>query len=189
MTNNKKLDEAWKEIPGNCFYQASNMGRIKSLPHNTTSGKILKANCNGTGNYPRVVISLNGKRVTRTVHKLVMLAFKGPPQKGQQVRHLNGIRKDNRLENLAYGSALENQHDRIAHKTMQYGACHPSSKLTWEQAKYIRENYCPDRYQENNSWGLARKFNVSSDAILLIVKGKSYKKDQDPNIKKYESGE
>lgn len=34
---------------------------------------------------------------------------------GTDVRHLNGDRDDNRLENLTYGTRSENEYDKIAH--------------------------------------------------------------------------
>lgn len=54
-----------------------------------------------------------GKRRTRYVHQLVLEAFVGPRPEGQEVRHLNDEPKDNRLVNLAYGTASANMHDRV----------------------------------------------------------------------------
>ncbi len=42
------------------------------------------------------------------VHRLVMAAFVGPCPEGQEVMHNNHIRSDNRLENLRYGTHVEN---------------------------------------------------------------------------------
>lgn len=68
----------------------------------------------GKRGYP--VVNING--IPRTIHSLVMETFVGPRPEGMQVRHLNGNPLDNRLENLQYGTAAENQHDKFAHGTM-----------------------------------------------------------------------
>lgn len=46
------------------------------------------------------------------VHRLVLLAFRGEPKKGEEARHLNDQREDARLENLEWGSRSENLYDR-----------------------------------------------------------------------------
>jgi hypothetical protein len=53
---------------------------------------------------------------TFRVHRLVLLAFVGPPPDGQECRHLNGIRTDARLVNLAWGTKAENAEDRRQHR-------------------------------------------------------------------------
>ena len=44
----------------------------------------------------------------KPVHQLVMRTFVGEPKAGQEVRHINGVPTDNRLENLKYGTRTEN---------------------------------------------------------------------------------
>lgn len=48
----------------------------------------------------------NSKMYSKSVHRLVMSAFIGVST--QQVNHKNGIKSDNRLDNLEYCSAQEN---------------------------------------------------------------------------------
>jgi hypothetical protein len=113
--------EIWTSIPGwEDRYEVSNLGRVRSMPHivrtrgggtRISPGKILR---HGTihGIYLNVTFTRPGVRRTYQVHRLVMLAFTGPCPEGMQVRHLNGIPDDNRLENLIYGTPAENMHDR-----------------------------------------------------------------------------
>ncbi len=58
------------------------------------------------------------------VHRLVLLAFKGPRPDGQYCRHLNGVPTDNRLANLAWGTKSENTFDKVGHGT------HPHASKT-----------------------------------------------------------
>lgn len=114
-------DEEWRFIPGlEGWYQASDQGRVRSIDHETRNrygpyirrGQILSLACPPSGGgYQTVLI---GGRVRR-VHQLVLLAFVGEPGPGEEVRHLNGIKTDNRLVNLRYGTKTENQLDNVRH--------------------------------------------------------------------------
>jgi hypothetical protein len=76
--------------------------------------------------YSRIQIN----RKDFAVHKLVLTAWRGPPREDQETRHLNGIRSDNRLENLAWGTHDENHEDKVSHGNLITGTDHPNSKLT-----------------------------------------------------------
>ena len=111
--------ERWIPIPGHLGYEVSDQGRVRSVdrivPHPngdlTLQGKVLKPVAGKRG-YLAVTV---GRPVT--VHSLVTLAFLGPRPEGQEVRHLNGQRHDNRLENLEYGTKDENMQDMVEHGT------------------------------------------------------------------------
>ena len=98
--------EKWKPLGwgyGN-WYEVSNRGRVMSL----RTGKILIAHDNGFG-YLVVSPSVDTRRKTIKIHKAVALAFLCPPTEDRlQVNHINGLRHDNRAENLEYVSALDN---------------------------------------------------------------------------------
>jgi hypothetical protein len=51
-------------------------------------------------------ISINGKKML--IHRMVALAFFGPPVPGQEVHHENKERGDNRVANLRYVTKQEN---------------------------------------------------------------------------------
>lgn len=117
--------EVWKDVLGyEGFYQASNMGRVKSLPRTvrmvdgrkyTVRGKVLKDR--SICEYRVVCLSKGGREFLGLVHRLVLLAFRGAPKEGQECRHLNGDRTDNRLKNLMWGTPLEQARDRERHGT------------------------------------------------------------------------
>jgi hypothetical protein len=93
------------------LYEVSNWGRVRR--HGTK--KLLTMRTLAGNGYVIVMMSKNGKYQNQLVHRLVLKAFCGAPVTGQQCRHLNGVRTDNRLENLRWGSAKENAADQIAH--------------------------------------------------------------------------
>ena len=115
----ENTDEIWKDIPGyEGKYQASTLGRIKSLERTIFTGNqygpftyILKEHFLSPGKhdkYGHLSVVLNDPRKTFSVHCLVMLAFMGPPEEGMVVCHKNGVPSDNRLSNLRYDTQSEN---------------------------------------------------------------------------------
>jgi len=114
--------ECWLPVPDfEGFYEISDLGRIRSLDRmvptrgagmRLSPGRILKGGTHHRTGHKHVILSAEGRRLASTVHRLVMLAFVGPRPAGMEIRHLNGIPDDNRLINLAYGTAAENAADR-----------------------------------------------------------------------------
>ena len=120
--------EIWKSISGyERYYEISNIGRVKGVERfvkHPDGGllkknvKYLKSSSNGTG-YMRIMLSKDGLRKEYYVHRLVMEAFVG--KNSLHINHKNGIRDDNRLENLEYVTIRENQHKRNLNRTLPLG--------------------------------------------------------------------
>lgn len=98
--------EVFKAIPGfEGRYQVSDKGRVKTLNRGKIGTKLMSLVSDGHG---YKVVKLGKNRQIFRVHRLVMLAFVGPCPEGLQVDHINGIRDDNRPENLRYVTQKEN---------------------------------------------------------------------------------
>lgn len=113
--------ERWRRVPGyEGRYEVSDQGRVRSL---TWTGGAPRPKPHyfslkpaGSG-YVTLTFQVDRVHRTFTVHRLVMAAFIGPCPDGQEVRHMNGVRADNRLENLQYGTRSENIRDAVQHGT------------------------------------------------------------------------
>ena len=125
--------EVFRDVAGwEPLYKVSNWGRIRSLPRTVINrlggsqhfpGKILKPTPDGDG-YFQVILCHNAQRENRKIHRLVLEAFIGPCPEGQECRHLDGNKTNNRIENLAWGTPQDNADDRIRHGTaVGGGAC------------------------------------------------------------------
>lgn len=96
----------WRTVEGfaDC-YEVSDAGEVRTCISHT---KLYQFPQRG---WPRVYLWYEGKRKAMYVHRLVAIAFIGPCPEGQQCRHLNGIRSDNRAINLAWGDGFDQRAD------------------------------------------------------------------------------
>lgn len=139
------VNEIWKDIPGyEGLYQVSNTGLIRGveriIKHSTGSpkkikGMILKKKIIWSG-YEQVCLCKINTRKYYSVHRLVLRAFSPHSNENLlQVNHINGVRNDNRYENLEWCTASENSkhsYRELKRKPTRfwkgiYGAKHPNS--------------------------------------------------------------
>ena len=116
VISDDELDgEKWKVIPYMPKYEASDMGRVRSLLNlqgNKLNDPRIKLQTVTPSGYKVVSLSENGKSRVHFVHRLVLDAFGMNRESGQLTRHINSNRMDNRLSNLSYGSPKDNASDR-----------------------------------------------------------------------------
>lgn len=100
--------EIWKDIPGyENFYKVSNLGNIKSLKRPGAKEKLLKGEIDQDG-YIRITLAKNGKTKKYKAHRLVMMAFNNTNDSSLQINHIDGNKKNNKLENLEWCTASYN---------------------------------------------------------------------------------
>lgn len=125
-TKQPTVHEAWRPVVGyEGRYEVSNYGAVRSLSRVLTlsdgreqhhQGRYLNLNVITKGYHQVALYDGDSNRKYHKVHRLVLEAFVGPGD-GLQCRHLNGVPGDNRLENLAWGTASENIEDQVGHGT------------------------------------------------------------------------
>lgn len=165
------MEEVWKDIPGyEGRYQASTEGRIRSLDrrvrlvaHGTETtrgmkGRVLRPGAAKSGH---VSVVLGHGKAGSLVHQLIALTFLGPCPEGKEVLHNDGNPKNNRLENLRYGTRTEN----ILDVFRQGNAWR---KLTIQDVYEIRKQ----REQGIRVKEIAQNFKVAEGTVYNILSGK-----------------
>lgn len=107
-------------------YEITESGKIYSIESNWRGyGKREMISIPDESGHMRVRLTVNGIRRRYFVHRLVIEKFKGPkPSPMHQVRHLDGNKLNNHINNLKWGTAKENAEDRDLHVGTSKGKRH-----------------------------------------------------------------
>jgi len=167
LSHDQGTVEIWKDIPECPKYQASSLGRVRTLKRK-----------NGVGHIMTQFLTPNGYKIAKLnqkmwfVHRLVLFAFVGPRPDGMQACHNDNDRQNNRADNLRWDTAKNNNADKRKHGTAQFGENNPSSKFTDTQVMEIRRKYASTSATTRE---LMDEFGASQAAIASLVRGKTYK--------------
>ena len=167
----------WRDIPSlEGRYQVSNTGEIRSLPRNTTRGKILRQ---GNVSGYRVFGHNCGYRKNKQmrVHRAVARVFLPNPENKPQINHKNGIKDDNRVENLEWATCSENHlHAYASGLKSMVGEKHNQVKLTDEIVNSIRAEYIPGTtWKPGNIYELTKKYGIARSTVSGIISGHRWK--------------
>jgi hypothetical protein len=168
------IEEEWRGVVGFPDYEVSNLGRVKShrrvRVHRKNKPKILTSFPNAQG-YRYVTFGINGKRIIKYIHTMVLVAFSGPCPPGYEGNHDDGDKSNNCLSNLEWVTPSENV--RHAYKTGLkrgvFGSKNHLSKLTECEVILLK------RMINVGIKGiiLSKLFNMSRAQISRIKNGKN----------------
>lgn len=174
--------EIWKSIANYYgFYEVSTLGRVRSLDSTLTTkkgvirtrfGRVMSLNKKKNG-YLSVMFSINENKKRFYAHRLVAISFIDNIENKTEVNHINGIKNDNRVENLEWVTKSENSIHAIKNGLIQIGQYSTSSKLKDLQIIAIRRLF---KINPNfNKVNLAKKLGVSDATIHKIIRNQSRK--------------
>lgn len=165
--------EVWVTVAEAPNYDVSCMGRIRSWIDNKgrrrTEPLIIKPTIND--GYRVVCLYEGGSRSTRKVSVLVALAFIGPKQPGMQVCHNDGVRTNDRKENLRYDTHMGNQLDKIKHGTTSVGERNGRAKINEDGVRAVRR-FLDDGWEQ---FFISKLFGISEAGVRAIKTGKIWK--------------
>ena len=163
----------WRGIPGYAGYEASSDGRVRRIREclNGWRPRELTGYIALTG-YRTLGLMIDGRKMTVHVHRLVTIAFHGPPPTpAHEVAHSDGDPLNNRIDNLRWATRAENAADRRRHGRDSFGAVHGMSKLTDDHVRHIFRLACAGVGQRD----IADRFGVHQATVHRIYAGKGWK--------------
>jgi len=183
--------EIFKDIPEyEGLYQISNLGRVKSLEKKRNVSKnsyriyhekILKpviSSKKRKSSYTQVTLCNNTVKTKHAVHHLVLETFVSLCPNNFQARHLDGNPSNNKLSNLAWGTAQDNANDRTLHNHNCPGEKNGNSKLKRNQVIIIKKLLKSKHTHKQ----IALKYNVSETTISNIDRKVTWKHITDKQV-------
>lgn len=181
-----KPSEQWRSINDFPNYEVSNQGRVRRLAHfkygtasTRQSGYILTQNSTPR-TYRQVHLFHHGKSLSQMAHRLVLTAFVGQCPVGHEANHRNGIKTDNRLNNLEWVTPSQNKRHAVRSRLAYIGERNGRAKLTANDVRRIRQELTqwsgirgglaklhPERATYSLT-AIARRYGVSRSAIAFI---------------------
>jgi DNA-binding CsgD family transcriptional regulator len=161
------LHEEWRDIPGCPGYQASSLGRIRSLDRQVAmiskygkpflcnrAGRIL---VQGTNPHGYRFLFVGSPVRSTTVHRLIALAFLGHKPDGLQINHKDGDKLNNRPENIEYVTSAKNNHHAISTGLRKM-------KLSDAEIETVKSMAVALSFRE-----IGRRFGVSYKTVSKVV--------------------
>lgn len=168
--------EEWRPVT-DCegYYEISNLGAIRRIGRASGAKFMRTLRQNGKREYLSVMMSINNIQVRRDVHRLVAIAFIGPPpHEKSQVNHKDGNKRNNAASNLEWTDSSGNGKHAYAvcgrSKVRCPGEHNGNAKLSELQVSEMR------RLKSSLSFTqLAKRFGVSKAQVERIIYRKAWK--------------
>jgi hypothetical protein len=172
--------EIWKSVKGyEGFYEVSNLGRVRTIariaiglsklknPRKTpVKAKIKKSRINQSG-YVTVALVRNNVSAVTYLHRIIATAFISNPKGYKIINHKNGIKSDNRIENLEWCTSGYNNQHAINTRLRKPARAQIDEKMAYK----IREM----RSQKLTYEKIGELVGISKASIGAFLRGTNYK--------------
>lgn len=162
--------EEWRWVPGyENLYMVSDLGNVMATEPRRGSQvfKPMRQSMTGSG-YPKVVLRKRGKSTNAMVHRLVAAAFLPNPEHKDEVNHIDGNKKNNRLANLEWVTRSENALHASRVLGKHGGGVEHSVKITPDIAREI--------FTADGSFAsIGRKYGISDVMVSRIKHRKAWR--------------
>lgn len=161
------------------LYMIDNLGNVLSLPkfqgnrfHNKY--KVLKPKLNKNGYY-EVALSKNGVLKSFLLHRLIAIHFLDNKDNLQQVNHKNGVKTDNRLDNLEWATISENTKHAFDNNLNNFkeralnNLTKINSKTTYKKVILYKDD---KEFVFNSVKEASEKLNPNKDNITRAIRNK-----------------
>lgn len=171
MIDPNEAIEQWRPIVDWPEYEVSNLGRVKRVRAacGATTGSLLNP-WRSRGGYLMVGLSRGSKVKTMLVHRLVAMTLIGDPS-GQDVCHNNGIRTDNRVENLRIDSRKGNMSDIYRHDTHIRGERCGTNKYSEGLMRKIKAEIASGGVVRQ----IAAKYGIPATTLYGVAQGRTWR--------------
>jgi transposase len=160
--------EIWKPVPGweGLYEVCLSTQQVRSIRRR----RIMKPWRFPSG-YITVHFRRPGESVQKYLHQIVCEVAHGPMPEGKEcVRHLNGNARDNRPENLAWGTMKENARDMVEHGTSCRGRRNARNTMSEEDVLGIRRAAVSGESQAS----IAERYGITQGTVSQIVRGERW---------------
>jgi predicted XRE-type DNA-binding protein len=169
------MEEKWKVISDFPDYAVSNIGRVKRVTdsNNRKAGFVLKPSF-WNNRYASAILYKDKKYYAKSIHSLVLTAFVCErPTLKHHCNHINGNKRDNRLENLEWVTPRENNLHavRTGLRKDEIGENNMNKKLKKCEVWLIKKLL----HHKISQYTIAKMFNVTRPNITSINCGKTWK--------------
>lgn len=164
--------EIWKALPGVTGVEVSTLGRVRTLDRvvpcrgngtRIVKGRILKPFGSGRG-YMKLTIKVDGKFITKSVHRLVARTFLPNSKNLPQVNHKDCNRANNNVGNLEWCTASYNRRYRE-----KYGVSSAEAKGRPVFAINLTTNEV-SHFRSQKEAG--RALGIFQTSINMVIRGK-----------------
>jgi hypothetical protein len=153
-------------------YGADEFGGIWSRKHRRrfhSKAPLVRLSCAVSWGYFRVSLALGKTRMAANVRvgRFVLECFVGPCPPGHVCCHKDGNKKNDRPDNLYWGTSHQNEADKLLHGTRLFGSRHPRAKLKELDIPVIRALSA----QGVSNPDIAARFGVDRGTIRFVLNG------------------